>query len=454
MDPANILHRCRRAAACLPFCAALLLSGTASASLDALVDGATFFDTPADSAERAAGQRGEWLEATGGRVLRLLRPSWQGGTIAEALLQYSADGAPQRAQLVLYSRGDDGALDGRAFADRFAAVSNRVAAIAGTSGAKRNVPANSRLVELRSWEWTTPGAVWRLDVASQGRASNLRGEFIRLWLLPPAAAPSAPAGSGIARPGAASPVAPVERATRRDTAKKADLLGNIVRDGSRVTLANIPMVDQGDKGYCAAATLSRLLAYYGIATVDQHELAAAMGTDAEGGTSGAAMKKAMDECGRKFGLRLAEIDELDYRDAVRLVNDYNSAARKRGTPRIENRGGAPVVGDPFWAVADGPTLRDARAGTPQKQRQWLKKAGEYIDAGIPVVWDVYCGLFPERGAMISGRGGHLRLIVGYDESAGIVYYSDTWGPGHECKPMPLAEAIAITRARFALFPKW
>lgn len=39
-----------------------------------------------------------------------------------------------------------------------------------------------------------------------------------------------------------------------------------------VYVANIPMIDQGKKGYCAAATLARVLQYYGYA-VDQHALA-------------------------------------------------------------------------------------------------------------------------------------------------------------------------------------
>lgn len=437
------------------FLLSFLLPLYARASLDALVDRADFLSTPADAIERAAGQRGDWSDAAGTRTLRLRRPSYLGASVAEALVQFSPDGTPRRTQVLLYSRGDDGPCTGRDFAARVEAVRTHLDAVSGVSGAKRNVPANSRLVELRSWEWSAPRAVYRLDVASQGRASNLQGEFIRLWVLPP----GAPAAGRTAlpvpgNPRLAAPSAAADRATRRDTAKKADLLANVVRNGTSVTLANIPMVDQGDKGYCVAATLSRLLAYYGIGSVDQHELAAAMATDAEGGTSTLAMEKAMAECGRKFGLRLADIDGLDYRDYERLVKEYNSAARHRGVPRIENRGGMPVVGEDFWQLADGPTLRDARAETPQKQRLWLKKAREYLDAGIPVVWGVYCGIFPEQGRMVSDRGGHLRLLVGYDEAQSLVYYSDTWGPGHECKPMPLAEAIAITRSRFALLPKW
>jgi len=361
---------------------------------------------------------------------------------------------------LVYSRGDDGESVGRDFIDRVQAVQARLTERAGAPGTRRGVPSTSSLADIQSWEWTAPRARYRLDGASEGRAAKRRGKFIRLWVVPPAPAaapadPSAPVRPAdlLRRPAAAAPSA-AGRSSRRDTVKKETLAANLARSGTALTISNIPMVNQGDKGYCAAAVVSRLLAYYGIATVDQHELAAAMGTDAEGGTSSTAVKKAMADCGRKFGLRLADIDELDYRAYERLVKEYNSAARHRGVSRIENRGGQPVVGEEFWQRADGPTLREARAETPQKQRRWLQDSRKYLDAGIPVVWSVYCGLLPEQGHVSPGRGGHLRLLVGYDEAVGLVYFSDTWGPGHECKPMPLADAIAITRSRFALFPKW
>lgn len=433
-----------------------LLPSTSHAGLDALVDTPTFFTTTAGTVESAAGQRGEWLDAPDSRTLRLRRPLYRGAPVAEALARYTLSGEPVRLQVLLYSRGDDGPAQGRAFVERLEPVHTHLDALAGAPGRRRNVPANSRLVELRSWEWPTPRAIYRLDVASQGRASELRGEFIRLWVLPPDATSPASASvhpsPSVARTATTAPA--LARATRRDTLKKSDLLANVVREGTRTTLANIPMVDQGDKGYCAAATMARLLDYFGLGSMDQHELAAAMSTDSAGGTSSVDLKQAMSDCGRKFGLRLVEIDDLDLHDYERLVKAYNQAARHHEAARIENRSGLPVAGEAFWALADGETLRKARAETPQKQRAWLKKVREYIDAGIPVVWSVYCGLVPESGNVTVTRGGHLRLLVGYDEANSIVYFSDTWGPGHECKPMPLADAIAITRSRFAILPKW
>ena len=39
---------------------------------------------------------------------------------------------------------------------------------------------------------------------------------------------------------------------------------------------------------------------------------------------------------------------------------------------------------------------------------------------------------------------HMRLVIGYNEQNAEILYSDSWGPGHELKRMPAADAWAIT----------
>ena len=53
--------------------------------------------------------------------------------------------------------------------------------------------------------------------------------------------------------------------------------------GGDVKLRDLPMVDQGDKGYCVVASVERVMRYYGAA-VDQHELAQVANSDAAIGT--------------------------------------------------------------------------------------------------------------------------------------------------------------------------
>ena len=45
----------------------------------------------------------------------------------------------------------------------------------------------------------------------------------------------------------------------------------------------IPMIDQGEKGYCAAATLARILQYYGY-PISMHAIGELAQTTAEGAT--------------------------------------------------------------------------------------------------------------------------------------------------------------------------
>ena len=52
----------------------------------------------------------------------------------------------------------------------------------------------------------------------------------------------------------------------------------------------------------------------------------------------------------------------------------------------------------------------------------------------------------------SMAGSHMRLIIGYDPKARLIYYTDSWGPGHEMKKMDPAEAWAATMALFVMEP--
>ena len=79
-----------------------------------------------------------------------------------------------------------------------------------------------------------------------------------------------------------------------------------------VYVDNIPMIDQGKKGYCAAATLARVLQYYGYA-VDQHALAELAKTEgqaskyARGGTYKKDIIRAMQRVCSSTPFRLKSI---------------------------------------------------------------------------------------------------------------------------------------------------
>mgnify|MGYP002667149245 FL=1 len=106
----------------------------------------------------------------------------------------------------------------------------------------------------------------------------------------------------------------------------------------------------------------------------------------------------------------------------------------------------------FWDNADGEVLKLARAGSQSQVDKWINSIRPYITAGIPVLWSVQLGIVPEPKRLSQTRGGHLRLIIGFDEEKKTVIFSDSWGAEHTEKEMPVADAIAITTGRQVLQP--
>lgn len=99
------------------------------------------------------------------------------------------------------------------------------------------------------------------------------------------------------------------------------------------------------------------------------------------------------------------------RDFRNLLKAYNRAASKLKKEKVENE----HDWSGFWDNADGEVLKLARAGSPSQVDRWLNAIRPYIMAGIPVFWSVQLGIVPEPLRLSQTRGGHLRLIIGFDE---------------------------------------
>ena len=234
-----------------------------------------------------------------------------------------------------------------------------------------------------------------------------------------------------------------------------------------VFIDNVPMVDQGQKGYCAAAASERVLRYYGV-EVDEHEIGQAAGTSAEDGTSTKGMKDSVTAVGKRY--KLATV--VSYGDFEKPVNEriesivkevanYNKAAKKLKKPEIADdvyitRNGNMVIYNPMAADAamDPEVLRDMKANGPQKSKfvKFLKDIHQQVDKGIPLFWGVTLGTYPEP-EIPQSKGGHMRLIIGYNDKKKELLYTDTWGDGHELKRMPEDWAFAITHDAFFLKPR-
>ncbi len=324
-------------------------------------------------------------------------------------------------QASLYNKGDDGSMGRDEFTALLARTEERLDSCTGVKSRLRKVMQRDSGVKLNARIWETEHGVFLLESAGSGKNKGFSGEFIRLSIGPDAEA--------------------IERGGARDAARRNTLRANTKKEeNGDVWIEGVPMVDQGQKGYCVPATVSRVFAYYGMDGVDQHALAALCKSSGDGGTSMAQMETALKDISRRFHIKVIELDKGGFSDYIAA---YNAAAKKMKKPGVSLRSMTPPQFDTEVLLA-------AHAGKPAQVRKWLKPIAKSIDAGIPVLWSVMLS-FPEQGLPQSG-GGHMRLIIGYNEQQNTIIYSDSWGAAHVRKEMPVEQACAMTVYRYILRP--
>ena len=231
-------------------------------------------------------------------------------------------------------------------------------------------------------------------------------------------------------------------------------------DEGDVYVANVPMVDQGDKGYCSAAAAERVLRYFGQ-SVDEHEIAQIAGTSAKGGTSTKAMISAVETIGKKCKLGKREIVSKigSWEDGAKRLKAYNAAAKRMKKPelRIDDyisvQGNSRVFNIGEMERAMEPKVLKAMSMKDKSgYGKFIKGIREQTARGVPLFWSVRLGVYPEPG-IPQQFGGHMRLIIGYNEEKNEIIYTDTWGAGHERKHMPDDWAWTITHNLFYLNPR-
>jgi hypothetical protein len=76
-----------------------------------------------------------------------------------------------------------------------------------------------------------------------------------------------------------------------------------------------------------------------------------------------------------------------------------------------------------------------------------------IDAGIPLLWSLGLGQFQEEPPLSEQTsGGHMRMIIGYNEKENKIVFSDSWGAGHEYKTINADDALKATQGLFSMKP--
>ena len=324
---------------------------------------------------------------------------------------------------MLYNKGDDGSISQAEFNDLITSAKSALDELTGVRGKIRRAGTRESAVKIKAWEWNWDNGTIRLESNASGKKDSFEAEFIRLSMGPDAKS--------------------LNKGGATDSIHKNELRGNITsEDDGTVWLKDIPMVDQGDKGYCMPATLARIFAFYGMNKVDQHALAAVCNSSAGGGTTSSGMEEAMEKVCKKFHTRFIILE--DYASTLKsVIGPYNKLAKRADKPTMS------LYSDVF-GTADAELLRRARAGKTSQVNKWLKDIKKSIDGGSPVIWLVMLGIYQEEIGLPQTRGGHARLIIGYNLKNKTIIYTDSWGAMHARKTMPAADAMGMTMGRYII----
>jgi hypothetical protein len=311
--------------------------------------------------------------------------------VEEATLDFT-DGHLVRMNLSLYNRGDSGEM-GRT---EFDALWRQVGMLFSQklkAQPRALAPSAASAVKTAGFRWDAAECIAIMEHNFMPPSGKAQPEFLRMRLASPKAADWATGARAIGQTSA--------------TLNRAALLKNVVKEASGdVFVSGIPMVDQGQKGYCVVASCQRMFEYLHV-PCDQHELAQLAQSSASGGTSPSLMEEALDKVDHKYQTRLK-----------RLITPMD------------------------------------RRKTTMDTRKFTDVVKESVDAGIPLLWALTLGRFQEEPPLSEQTmGGHMRMIIGYNEKDGALIFSDSWGAGHEKKRMKLHEGLAATHGLYQLVPK-
>ena len=336
-----------------------------------------------------------------------------------------------------YARGDAGDLTEAAFKKL---LSETIETITKATGAKYSIRGKdaASAVKAEGLIWTTPKSQYLLEYSFtkevKTRDIPFRAEFVRLEVRP------VQKKQGLVAQALAS-------------AKKEKFAGpiHVKRDAATgdVWLGDVPMVDQGQKGYCVVASTERVMRYYGT-DVDANELAQIANSDAERGTSLESMRGAMKKVAARLKVKIREHESMEIKDILAMIKDYNRVAKKSGESEIPDPGHMIDVGGIYGAM-NGTVLKEARTKNKSDLSRFQRDIQSHVDAGIPLLWSVQLGLFKDPDVPQSG-GGHMRLIIGYNSKTQEVLFSDSWGAGHELKRMKADEAWTMTTQLVTIEP--
>ena len=204
------------------------------------------------------------------------------------------------------------------------------------------------------------------------------------------------------------------KAARITDSKLRELLAKRVqkRPNGDVVVTQIPMVDQGPKGFCVPATWERYLRYVGI-PADMYLLSMAAETEFGGGTYITEMAKSVAGLVRQSGRR---IEKISRNLSIAAVANYVD----RGQPLM-------------WGMYQQGEL-DYRITNRTNDRKSVKDWDKWLETIKPDRRDARRYRYDKRTT------GHMCLIIGYNKTTDEIAISDSWGPDFAERWITLEEA--------------
>jgi hypothetical protein len=208
-------------------------------------------------------------------------------------------------------------------------------------------------------------------------------------------------------------------ARMKDEEVRAQAAANVQkRENGDVVIQDIPMVDQGPKGYCVPATAERAMRYLGV-PADMYVLAMAGGTKLGGGT---VVNELLAAVGR------------DIRRKGRSFDQWTGEIKLKELAKYLDKG-VPVM----WGLYSSDTWNET-ANTRTKQR------------AATTDWTAWTGQMAEISANAKldkdRESAHVVLIIGYNPKTNEIAFSDSWGERYKERWMTLAEAECVSQEEF------
>ena len=185
-----------------------------------------------------------------------------------------------------------------------------------------------------------------------------------------------------------------------------------------VVINDLPMVDQGPKGYCVPATAERAMRYMGV-PADMYVLAMAGESGYGGGTS---VEKLLEGVGR------------DIKRKGRSFEHWSGALKMKELAKHIDKG-VPVI----WALYSTKEFNN----TANSRLAERKQATE-----LPAWKAKVTGEAAGHSLKTDHDTAHVVLIMGYNKETNEIAFSDSWGERFKERWITLGEAEQVSQKAF------